>query len=60
MRQILMKLNFWMVCLLLVCCSSSEPTPELVKLFGDYCESIGHVKGSPEFNECVIKIGQKK
>jgi hypothetical protein len=41
-------------------CFSSEPDEELVRLFGDHCESLGHAKGSPEFNECVKIIGQKK
>lgn len=49
-----------MMCLLLAGCHLSEPGPELVRLFGDHCESLGHVRGSPEFNECVKRIGEKK
>jgi len=48
------------ILLLLVGCYSSEPDPELVKLFGDHCESLGHQKGTPEFAECVKNIGEKK
>ncbi len=42
------------------CSSSNEPDPKLVRLFGDYCESIVHEKGTPEFAECVRNIGLKK
>ena len=57
-----MKYAFLVTLLLFIagCFSSEEPDPELVKLFGNYCESLGHKKGTPEFNECVTKIGQKK
>ena len=56
-----MKISYFiMVCVLLVACDYSEPDVELVKLFGEHCESQGHAKGSPDFNECLKKIGEKK
>ena len=42
------------------CSSSNEADPELVKLFGSYCEPLGYNKGTLEFVECIEKIGQKK
>lgn len=49
-----------MVGALLTACGHSGSEAELVKLFGEHCESIGYAKGSPDFNECVRKIGEKK
>jgi hypothetical protein len=54
------KCYFLVMFVLLTACHSTEPDPELVKLFGDHCESHGHERGSAKFNECLIGIGQKK
>ena len=50
-----------MLCSLLVAaCSYTEPSAELIRLFGEHCESLGYEPGSPEYNECVIAVGAKK
>lgn len=46
--------------LLITACVATNPDPELVRLFGKHCESLGHQQGTVEFNKCIKKIGEKK